>query len=714
MTKTTLRVGIVGAGYISDYHIKAIIKQSNTEFIAICDLNEEIAKKAVAEHTDVKVYTDLQKMLDEQSLDVVHVLTQPDSHFNLASVIINAGCHVLLEKPVTVNSAQAQELKSLAESNNVKLAINHNFLFSRPFNDLKSVIESGQLGPLKSVRVVWKKVLQQVNYGPWNLWMLREPHNILFETGSHSFSELLSVVCEPKSLNVKVSREKVLPSGSTFYRRWNVTGRAEDVSIQIETSFDQGYEQHYIEVEGMFGVAKADIENDVFTTELPTGLTYDAERLNVNAKAGLSIVKQAFRTYLSYGLSKFSKSASGAPYETSMLNGIQNCYDLILGNRITRGVTIEFAIEIAKLAEKVKSKMPKKVESKVAFPQIPPTVNKPNANCKILIIGASGFIGKKLLEKLIEQNKSVRAMVRNPSALVGLTLNDSSEILIGDFRNSELMESALSGIETVYHLAVAHSNSLTGYLKADSEPTIKLAELCIQKRVKRFIYTGTIDSLYLGPGAGVIKDNDGVDSKITRRNNYAHSKAITESKLNKLSKEQGFPLVVIRPAIVLGKGGPINHVGVANWFGLGRCDFWGNGNNNLPLVLAEDVVAGLIAAEQAEGIIGKTYNLSAESCISARDYVCEIEKVLGSKIAIGTTHHIKLYLFDMFKWLIKVIANHPDKSRIPSIRDWRCREQHAAFDTSQARKDLNWTPESNKDVIIEKGIHEPAKMFLES
>lgn len=714
MTKTTLRVGIVGAGYISDYHIKAIIKQENADLIAICDLNEEIAKKAVAEHSNVEIYTDLQKMLDEQSLDVVHVLTQPDSHFYLASMVINAGCHVLLEKPITVDSEQAEQLKTLAESNQVKLAINHNFVFSRPFIDLIKVIESGQLGPLKSIRVVWKKVLQQVNYGPWNLWMLREPHNILFETGSHSFSELLSIVSDPKSLNVKVSRQKTLPSGSTFYRRWNVTGRAEDVSIQIDTSFDQGYEQHYIEVEGMFGVAKADIENDVFTTELPTGLTYDAERLNVNAKSGASIVRQAFRTYLSYGFSKFSKSATGAPYETSMLNGIQSCYETILGNKVTKQVTIDFAIEVAKLAEKVKSRMPKQVDNKEAFPEIPPTVNEPNADCKILIIGASGFIGKKLLEKLLEQNKSVRAMVRNPSSLVGITLNESSEIIIGDFRNSELMERALSGVETVYHLAVAHSNSLSGYLKADSEPTIKLAELCIQKSVKRFIYTGTIDSLYLGPGAGFIKEEDGVDEQITRRNNYAHSKAITEGKLNQLARDQGLPLVIIRPAIVLGKGGPINHVGVANWFGLGRCDFWGNGSNNLPLVLAEDIVTGLIAAERAEGIEGKTYNLSAEACISAQDYVSEIEKVLGSKIKVGSTHYFKLFLFDMFKWLIKVIAGHPDKSRIPSIRDWRCREQHASFDTTQAQQDLNWTPENNRDLIIQKGIHDPAKMFLES
>ena len=714
MTKATYRVGIVGAGYISDYHIKAITKRADAELIAICDLNKEIAKKAVADYPSVLIYSDLHDMLAEQSLDIVHVLTQPDSHFSLASMIIDAGSHVILEKPVTVNSEQAVELKQLADSREVKLAVNHNFVFSRPFNDLMDLIQSGQLGPLKSIRVVWKKVLAQVNYGPWNLWMLREPQNILFETGSHSFSELLALVSNPKSITVKVNRAKVLPSGSTFYRRWNITGRVGDISIQVDTAFDQGYEQHSVEVEGMFGIAKADIENDVFITELPTGLTYDAERLNVNAKSGFSRIKQAFRTYMSYGLSKFSKSATGAPYETSMLNGINNCYDLIAGNESRRESSIEYAIEIAELAEKVTAKMPKQAAKAEDIPVIPETVSEPKAKCDILIIGASGFIGKRLLERFIEQGKSVRAMVRNPSALVGLKLNDSSEIIVGDFRNQQLMEQALDGIETVYHLAVAHSNSLSGYLKADSEPTIKLAELCLDKSIKRLVYTGTIDSLYLGPGAGSIKESDGVDSNLKRRNNYAHSKAITEAKLNTLAQERGLPLVIIRPAIVLGKGGPVNHVGVANWFGLGRCDYWGKGQNNLPLVLVDDIVSGLIAVEEAEGIDGKTYNLSAESCISAREYVSEVEGVLGSKIITGSTHYVKLYLIDMFKWLIKVVANHPDKTRIPSIRDWRCREQHAEFDTSQARQDLGWSPENRKEVIIDKGIHEPAKMFLES
>ena len=241
MSVKTLRAAIVGAGYISDYHLKAIAREANIELVGICDLRAKAAEKLAAEYPRAKVYSDFQAMLDEANLDVVHVLTQPDSHKFLAMMAIKAGCHVILEKPVTTNSKDAEELLSAAKENSVNIAVNHNFVFSRPFTQLREVLAKGELGPIKSVRVVWKKNLAQINFGPWNLWMLREPQNILFETGSHSLSELLSVIDDvPKITLVAPRLTKSLPSGSIFHRRWNISGNSGDIAVQIDTAFDQG------------------------------------------------------------------------------------------------------------------------------------------------------------------------------------------------------------------------------------------------------------------------------------------------------------------------------------------------------------------------------------------------------------------------------------------------------------------------------------------
>jgi predicted dehydrogenase/nucleoside-diphosphate-sugar epimerase len=710
-----IKAAIVGAGYISDYHLSAISREENVELSAICDLSRPAAEKLAQKYPSAKVFTDMKDMLEQEKPDVVHILTQPDSHTLLATWAIEAGCNVVIEKPVTTSADEARTLIAKAEEHQVKVCVNHNFVYSRPFLKLKQAIENGELGPIKSVRVVWKKLLAQVSHGPWNLWMLREPGNILFETGSHSLSELLSVVDEAPEITQVLPRDaKLLPSGKIFYRRWSISGKLGSASIQIDTSFDQGYEQHFVEVEGLFGVARADIENDVFTIDANTGRAYDAERFHVNLRAGKQRVYDAFRTYGAYAGSKFLKSWTGGPYENSMLAGIHDAYQHIQSDSGTNGTSIEFALQVAELAEAIQAKMP--AIDKDALGPVPPSptvVDEPNIEADILIIGASGFIGKRLLTKLTESGKNVRAMVRNPSSLVGIEPKQNCEVIVGDFRDEQITEKALSGIKTVIHLAVAHGNSLDAYVKLDSDPTVKFAEMCQQKGVTRFIYAGTIDSLNLAkPGA--IKEVDGVDKKLKRRNNYAHSKALTEQRLTNMHKQSGFPLVIVRPAIVLGAGGPPAHVGVANWFGIGRCAYWGDGAHPLPIVLVDDIVDALSKAIETEGIEGNTYNLSSPSMVSAQEYVKEVESVLGTKITKYSSSAFSGYIGDLFKWAIKSIVGHADKKRIPSVHDWTCRQQHASFDTSAAQTDLGWSPTQDRSEIIEKGIREPTKQFLES
>ena len=716
MTDKVLRVGIVGAGFIATYHASAIDRQANTELVAICDMSEPAAKSLASGFPGASVYLDLAKMLAEAKLDVVHILTQPDSHFALTRMVLEAGCHAIVEKPVTANAKDAVALESLAKEKGLSIAVNHNFVFSRPFNRLKAILAAGELGPLKSVRMVWKKTLPPINFGPWNLWMLREPGNILFETGSHTISELLAICEDPVLVSVEPKNPKTLPSGVVFYRRWDIRAQAGNVAIQIDTAFDMGYEQHFVEVEGMFGVVRADIENDVLIADQPTGRAYDAERFHLNYKLGKARVKQAIATFGSYAISKLSKSATGNPYETSMLNGISNCYDQIGQSESKRQeASIGYAIKVARFAENIQGMMPALAQdTKNNKNTLPTTVDEPQIQAKVLIIGASGFIGKRLLIALQKRGDSVRALVRNASNLVGVELGANCEVLVGDYRDQDVMKKALRDVEVVFHLAVAHSNSLKGYIKSDAEPTRRLVEMCQENNIRRFIYTGTIDSLYLGPGAGQLKESDGVDKKIKRRNNYAHSKAISERYLNDLHTSEGFPVVIIRPAIVLGAGGPVNHVGVAEWFGLGRCSYWGKGENRLPLILVDDVVSSLISAIDAVGIEGNTYNLSAKPCLTSKDYIAEVERVLGTSIKVGHTSAFRRYLGDMIKWGIKLVARHPDASRIPSVRDWKCRQQHAAFDTSRAEADLGFEPQNDRDVIVEEGIHAPARLFLDS
>jgi nucleoside-diphosphate-sugar epimerase/predicted dehydrogenase len=710
---TQKRVGIVGAGYISAYHVKAVQRRVDARVVAVCDLNRQSAERIASLAEVAKVYTDVSEMLREERLDVVHVLTQPDSHFRLARMAIESGSHVILEKPATVSAREADELKAVAATHGRVVAVNHNFLQSRPMKSLLGAINDGVIGPLKSVRIVWRKVLGPAASGPWGLWMLRAPENMLLETGSHSFAEMLSVLGEaPEFCHVSPSSPRLLPSGVTFFRRWNMSAKLGNVAVQVEFAFDAGVEQHCVEVEGLFGIARADIEQDVFEIVSPTGSTFDLERLKLNTREGLSRVRQALRTYSNYAYSKLRKGVAGGPYDYSMLGGIDSCYEVLSGVDHRTEFTLDFAAKIAVVAESVSTFIP--VEARTIRPMqggMHRIASQPELDADVLVIGATGFIGKRLLQRLAADGRKVRAMVRNASALSGISLGENLEIVAGDYRDEATARRALAGVSTVFHLAVAHSNSYSGYLKADSEPTVQFARVCQASGVRRFVYSGTIDSLDLSK-ARTLTEEDGVDRRIKRRNNYARSKAYTESKLRELSAETGLPLVVVRPAIVLGSGGPIAHVGVANWFGLGACEFWGRGDHPLPIVLVEDVADALAALIDSKGSDGKTYNLSAKASISAREYVAELEAVWGCRIRSRRSSAFAHLMGDMVKWLVKLAARHPDRFRVPSLHDWRCREQHAEFDSSLARRDLGWEPECSREALLERGIRRPAREQL--
>src|ERR1017187_1976701 len=93
-----VRVGLVGAGYVSAYHIRALKTLSNVEIVGIADLNQDRARQMAAQHS-ISVFRSLEEMRGAKP-DVIHVLTPPDSHCAVTLEALGMGCHVFIEKPM--------------------------------------------------------------------------------------------------------------------------------------------------------------------------------------------------------------------------------------------------------------------------------------------------------------------------------------------------------------------------------------------------------------------------------------------------------------------------------------------------------------------------------------------------------------------------------------------------------------------------------------
>ena len=123
-----IRIGIIGCGGIANgKHMPALSKLDCCEMVAFCDLIEERAQKAAKQYgtADAKVYTDYKKLLEDKTIDVVHVLTPNRAHSFITVDALAAGKHVMCEKPMAINSAEAQKMLDAAKKYGKKLTIGY-------------------------------------------------------------------------------------------------------------------------------------------------------------------------------------------------------------------------------------------------------------------------------------------------------------------------------------------------------------------------------------------------------------------------------------------------------------------------------------------------------------------------------------------------------------------------------------------------------------
>lgn len=147
-----LRIGIIGCGGIANgKHLPSLAAQKDLAVMtAFCDEIEERASEAAAKYgiPDSKVYTDYKELLKDNTIDVVHVLTPNSSHSEITVAALEAGKHVMCEKPMAINSAEAKLMLEAAERTGKKLTIGYQNRFRNDSRALKQACEQGELGDI--------------------------------------------------------------------------------------------------------------------------------------------------------------------------------------------------------------------------------------------------------------------------------------------------------------------------------------------------------------------------------------------------------------------------------------------------------------------------------------------------------------------------------------------------------------------------------------
>jgi len=172
-----IRIAVVGYGYWGPQIVRNFHNANDARVAVVCDKREESLRRAKETFPSVDVTTDIRQVLASPDIDAVAVVTPVWTHFELAKAAMENGKHVFVEKPFTSTSAQAQELVELGAKKNLRIMVDHTFLFTGAVKKIRQLIANNDLGSLyyyDSTRV--------------NLGLFQHDVNVIWDLAPHDLS----------------------------------------------------------------------------------------------------------------------------------------------------------------------------------------------------------------------------------------------------------------------------------------------------------------------------------------------------------------------------------------------------------------------------------------------------------------------------------------------------------------------------------------------
>lgn len=180
-----VRTGVIGIGYWGPNLVRTLNEIEGAELVRVADLRPGRREFIEKRFPGVQTTAEANDILTDPSIDAVFIATPPDTHHEVAMKALRAGKHVFVEKPLTTQVSQAEEVVALAERTNTKLVVGHLFLYHPAVVKLRNLLDSGELGDIYFLSST------RSNLGPPNTRI-----DVLWDLAPHDLSILLYLMGE--------------------------------------------------------------------------------------------------------------------------------------------------------------------------------------------------------------------------------------------------------------------------------------------------------------------------------------------------------------------------------------------------------------------------------------------------------------------------------------------------------------------------------------
>jgi predicted dehydrogenase/nucleoside-diphosphate-sugar epimerase len=660
---------MVGAGHISEFHVAAVEALPGVELVGLTDLDSARAEEAAAGY-GTRAFESLEALV-EAGVDVIHVLTPPSAHAQVALEALDRGCHVLIEKPIAESVEDARRIGERARDKGLVASVDHSLLYDPQVLRLLERVRSGSIGD-----VVGVDIFQASEYPPYEGGPL-PPHlrGAAYpwrDVAVHCLYLIQTLLGDIE--DIEAEWRSLGGDPNLAFDEWRALVRAEGGLGQFQLSWNAKPMQSQMIVHGTSGQIRVDLFAMFIGKRSATPLPKAAERV-VNAYA------ESLRPLVDVpvGAWKFIRG------EIQAFQGLRNLvadFYARLASGEAPPVSVDEAGEIVRWVEQVAGVAEADQAARLAKFTVSPTAD-------FLVTGASGKLGSAVVRRLLEQGRSVRAFVRRvpDRPLEGV------EYSIGQLGDAEAVERAVKGAERVIHAGAAMAGGWPEHLGSTVVGTRNVIEAARRHGVRQLVHISSMSVVDWAGAAGErpLDESSPLEPRPEERGAYTRAKLEAEKIVSEAAAE-GFPAVILRPGQLFGGGVPLLNGSVARKAG-SRWLFLGDGRLPLPLVYMDDAVDAIMAAVDRDLTGGEVIQLIDPERLTQ-------EEVL--ELANGGAKQVRLprsLVFSLGKLSEYPLGALGVQSPLALYR-LRSALARVEFESRRAEQQLGWTPQ----VGVREGI----------